>query len=186
MNAASAEKAFGDLLEQVDLLLARPDAGSGLASRKYADVVSDLLGFLARQMTELHERRQAEVSAFLSWLEQRIGCSVEELSGRTYVREYYTQPGGADRLLEILEQNYPGVSKLDVSLPREYRATNPARELVVQGYQRSLARLEPLLRQLELTDRLIDLLVYRLYGLTSEEIRLVDESTGDPRVPRHP
>ncbi|MBI4539959.1 MAG: hypothetical protein HY704_10680 [Gemmatimonadetes bacterium] len=45
-----------------------------------------------------------------------------------------------------------------------------------------MAKLRPILRQLELTDRLIDLLVYRLYGLTDEEIRIVEEraASGDP------
>jgi hypothetical protein len=33
-------------------------------------------------------------------------------------------------------------------------------------------------RQIETTDRQIDQLVYQLYGLTEEEIRIVEESVG--------
>jgi hypothetical protein len=32
-------------------------------------------------------------------------------------------------------------------------------------------------RQIDTTDKLIDQLVYELYGLTNEEIRIVDEAT---------
>jgi hypothetical protein len=37
---------------------------------------------------------------------------------------------------------------------------------------------EVLQRQIEATDRQIDRLVYDLYGLTEEEIRIVEEATG--------
>jgi len=33
-------------------------------------------------------------------------------------------------------------------------------------------------RQIDATDRQIDQLVYELYGLTDDEIRIVEESTG--------
>ena len=35
----------------------------------------------------------------------------------------------------------------------------------------------PVYRQVEATDRQIDQLVYELYGLTDEEIRIVEEAT---------
>jgi len=37
-------------------------------------------------------------------------------------------------------------------------------------------------RQIEATDRQIDRLVYELYGLTEEEIEIVEDATGDRRV----
>ena len=38
---------------------------------------------------------------------------------------------------------------------------------------------EVLQRQIDATDRQIDPLVYELYGLTEEEIRIVEEATGE-------
>lgn len=39
-----------------------------------------------------------------------------------------------------------------------------------------MAKLKPMFERIEDTDRLIDEIVYRLYGLTEEEIRLVEEA----------
>lgn len=170
------ERPFEELLRQVDRLLsgspAREDSGPA-----YTDVVSDLLAFLAERMTTLHEERQVEMASFSEWLEDQIGCPIDDLSGKTYVRAYDEQPEGVDRLLEVLEKNHPSPSSLDVSAPEEYGDTNPGRQRIVRGYERSMDRLRPIRRQIELTDGLIDRIVYRLYGLTDEEIDLV-ESTG--------
>ncbi len=37
-------------------------------------------------------------------------------------------------------------------------------------------RLAPLMGRIEVTDRLIDQIVYKLYGLTEDEIKIVEES----------
>jgi len=42
------------------------------------------------------------------------------------------------------------------------------------GFNSSTAKLKPLLQGIELTDRLIDQIVYQLYGLTEEEIAIVE------------
>ena len=43
-----------------------------------------------------------------------------------------------------------------------------------QEYDESLQRVLPLKERLAKTDALIDAVVYRLYGLTEEEIKVVD------------
>lgn len=43
-------------------------------------------------------------------------------------------------------------------------------------YNASVGKLAPLLGRIEATDGLIDAIVYRLYGLTEEEIKIVEES----------
>ena len=53
---------------------------------------------------------------------------------------------------------------------------NAVRQRFVEGYERSMATLAPILRQLELTDALIDRIVYRLYGLSKAEIELVEQT----------
>jgi hypothetical protein len=42
---------------------------------------------------------------------------------------------------------------------------------------------EVLQAQIDATDRQIDRLVYDLYGLTEEEIRIVEEGAATPKVP---
>ncbi len=41
-----------------------------------------------------------------------------------------------------------------------------------------MATLGPLLARIEETDRLIDEIVYKLYGLTDEEIGIVEQAVG--------
>ncbi len=56
------------------------------------------------------------------------------------------------------------LARVDACLPRE-RA-----ELLKDEFTRSMAKLGPLREQIERTARLIDAVVYRLYGLNEEEI----------------
>jgi hypothetical protein len=173
-----AEVAFDTLLRQVDLLLPVDESGSPDLEREHADVVADLLAFLAERMTALHEERQIEMRDFLSWLEEQIGCPIEDLAGKSFVRAYHEQPEGVNKLLEVIGRNHPSKTALDVSAPQSYRGENPSRRRIIEGYEKSMAALRPVLLQIELTDRLIDLVVYRLYGLTGEEVELVEGGGG--------
>ena len=137
--------------------------------------VQEFLAFLAQTMSDLHEKRLQEIDSFLTWLEDQLGCPVDDLSGKTFVRAYYEQPEGVDKLLETIEKNRPSTTELDVRQPEEYGEENLDRNLVVSGYRRSMKNLQPILDQLKLTDELIDQIVYRLYELTDEEIAVVEE-----------
>jgi len=74
-----------------------------------------------------------------------------------------------DELMDILHRNR---TRLGVSL-------NDARLLVrlKAEYEKSLAVLLPIKERLAFTDKLIDQIVYRLYGLTEEEIAVVEGKT---------
>jgi hypothetical protein len=135
-------------------------------------VVHDLLATLAEQMIELNRAVHQETRGFLAWLEREAGASLEELAGRTRLQNYLGdyQKGeahlAADELLDILRQNR-----------RRLRADPSARAFQTRlsgEYTASLERLLPLKIRLAATDRLIDRVVYRLYGLTEEEITLVE------------
>lgn len=62
---------------------------------------------------------------------------------------------------------------------RRKMAADPGARAFQKGLQReyhaSLAKLLPLKARLAATDRLIDLVVYRLYGLTDDEIAIVEK-----------
>ena len=47
------------------------------------------------------------------------------------------------------------------------------------SYTETMARAEQLAEKIERTDDLIDDIVYELYGLTDEEIEIVEDAVGD-------
>ncbi len=71
-----------------------------------------------------------------------------------------------DELLEILRKNksHVGVSLSDTGLV----------DRIKKMYEESLQRVLPMKERLASTDSLIDAVVYRLYGLTEEEIGVVE------------
>lgn len=145
------------------------EMGSG---ERHADVTHDLLASLAEEMLALNREKQAEMRGFLAWLERHIGAKVDALTGKSKLQNYLGdyqkgQPHlSFNDVLAILRQNRrklaadPDARAFQETLEREYAA--------------SLARLLPLKQRLAATDRLIDLIVYRLYGLTEEEVGIVE------------
>jgi hypothetical protein len=142
-----------------------------------ADVVHDLLAYLAEQMIAMHRAAHEETRGFLAWLEREAGAALEELTGRTRVQNYLgdyqkgESPLAVDELLDILRQNR-----------RRLRADPSARAFQTRlagEYAASLERLLPLKARLAASDRLIDRVVYRLYGLTEQEIGLVEGGPGE-------
>jgi hypothetical protein len=59
--------------------------------------------------------------------------------------------------------------KVNIKLRRYYQTLK-------NEYEESLAMVQPLLQEIALTDDEIDRMVYELYGLTDEEIGIVEES----------
>jgi hypothetical protein len=129
-----------------------------------ADVVHDLLAFLAEKMIEMNKEKQTEVKGFLTWLERQIGAKVDDLSNKTKVKAYHEHD--FEVLLATLRQNR---SKLTVN-----PETRAVQEAIEEEFKTSTAKLAPLKAKIAATDRLIDLIVYRLYGLTEGEIAIVE------------
>jgi hypothetical protein len=128
------------------------------------DVVHDLLAFLAEQMIEMNKQKHAEVKGFLTWLERTIGARVDDLSNKTKIKAYHEH--NFETLLAVLRQNR---RKLTINPD-----TRTAQDAIDREFNASVAKLAPLKAKIAATDRLIDLIVYRLYGLTEEEIAIVE------------
>jgi hypothetical protein len=134
------------------------------------DVIHDLLAHLAWQMIDLNMQKQAEARGFLAWVEGYVGVGLDYLSNKTKIQEYFALEGGWDEFAAALDQNRGVIQRAKgIDITRR-----EPREAIHQEYEASMARLRPLLRKIELTDRLIDLIVYRLYGLTDEEVAIVE------------
>ena len=159
-----AARSFDEILTRVDSCLPKDSGGEIIPSEEKSDVVHDLLAFLAEEMLEMNRRKQEEIKGFLRWLEGHIGARVDDLSNKTKVESYFKSD--FESLLAVLKKN------------RRKLSADPARrdfqEVLRREYDCSIEKLLPLLSRIEKTDRLIDQVVYRLYGLTDEEICVVE------------
>ncbi|MCR3883675.1 MAG: Eco57I restriction-modification methylase domain-containing protein, partial [Methanothrix sp.] len=155
---------FGEVLEAVDGCLPKDAAGEAIAGGERSDVVHDLLAHLSEEMIRMNKEKQEEIRGFLAWLSDFIGARIDDLSNKTKVSAYYEIE--FSELLAILKKNKkklacdPGRRAFGEDLRREYSA--------------SMEKLAPLLLRIGETDRLIDAIVYRLYGLTAEEVAIVE------------
>jgi hypothetical protein len=155
---------FNEILSSVEDCLPKDAQGNFIAAQEKSDVVHDLLAFLAEHMLEMNKQKQQEIKGFLGWLESEIGSKVEDLSPKTKVQEYNKLK--FDELLAVLKKN------------KRKLAIDPARrepqERLRLEFDASLAKLQPLMERIRQTDELIDQIVYKLYGLTEEEIAIVE------------
>jgi hypothetical protein len=155
-------------------------APGATGAEEKSDVIHDLLAYLAQRMIALNEEKQAEQRRFLDWLEAALHVSpdskgnsgLDVLTGKTIIRGYLGdyQKGEPetpwDEIEDVLFKNRRrlGVSLNEAGLLARLR----------EEYAKSLDLLLPIKAQLARTDRLIDQVVYRLYGLTEEEIAVVE------------
>ncbi|KPL11105.1 hypothetical protein AMJ85_04555 [candidate division BRC1 bacterium SM23_51] len=135
-----------------------------------SDVVHDLLAHLAEQMIEMNKQKQSEAKGFLAWLERRIGSKVDDLANKTKLRAYYDHD--FQTMVAVLRKN---TRKLKVKITRVIE------EEIDCEFKRSLEKLGPLLTSIAATDRLIDLVVYQLYGLTDEEAAIVEGTLAESK-----
>jgi type I restriction-modification system DNA methylase subunit len=140
-----------------------------------ADVIHDLLAYLAEQMIELNKQKQTEIKGFLTWLARLIGTDIDNLTNKSkiqnYLGDYYKQKQAdnhltLDELIDILKKNKKKL-KIDISGRKE-------QETLAKEYQASLNTLLTIKKQLKQCDWLIDEIVYKLYKLTPEEKAIIE------------
>jgi len=165
LSALSASM-FGRWLDA--RLPGKPD-GSPDTEHEQSDVIHDLLAYLAQQMIEMNKQKQAEARGFLDWLADYTGLPIDDWKLKTHVQAYWEHPWS--ELQRALRQNRSKMQR-DVE-GRE------AHDTIKGEFERSIEKLQPLLARIAATDRLIDLIVYRLYGLTEEEVAVVEGRGSD-------
>jgi len=115
-------------------------------------------------MMSLNNKKQAKTTGFLHWLEMTIGAKINSLKNKTKIANYHDDTLAT--LLDVLKEN------------RKALKVNPSNKEFFDGlkdaFEKSSIILSPLKNRTATTDRLTDLIVYRLYGLTQNEIELVE------------
>ena len=153
-----------EILSQVDACLPKDASGNFIPDQEKSDVIHDLLAFLAEKMLEMNKQKQQEIKGFLGWLEGYLGAKVEDLTPKTKLQGYYDHD--FDAFLAVLKKNK---KRLKIDPARR----EPAEALRAE-FDGSMKKLLPLRERIRRTDELIDAVVYKLYGLTEEEIRIVE------------
>jgi hypothetical protein len=167
------------ILARIERLLPKDAEGNFLAfkpgamgAEEKSDVVHDFLAFLAERMIEMNKEKQAETKRFLQWLETEIGHPIDELRLKTKMRDYHE----AD-----LEALVAAIKANDKLLDRIAHRSGFQEDLR-REFDSSITKLGPLKERIAATDWLIDQIVYRLYGLTAEEVAIVEgRASGDEK-----
>lgn len=133
-----------------------------------SDTVHDILAHLAEQMIEMNKEKNEESKGFLKWLEREIGAEIDNLANKTVVKEYHDYDFIG--LLEVLKKNK---NKLSIDL-----SSRKNQEILEKHFKESVAKLDPLKTRIKATDDLIDEIVYKLYGLSEDEIKIVKGEKG--------
>jgi len=132
-----------------------------------SDVIHDVLASLGEQMISMNKEKQKTISEFLTWLEKEIiNRSIDNLKNKTKINKFYENE--FNLLVKVLKQNHV--------LPRVITLGDERYEKLKKAYDGTMTKLSPLMGKISKTDNLVDQIVYKLYGLTEEEIRIVEKS----------
>ena len=123
------------------------------------DVLHDYLSNLAEQMISLNKEKQSSSEKFFEWMANNNIKSRSEMKPSTYLNEFWN--------LELKEFN-SYLAKNKVVLPKI------TRDYLEEEFLSSKKNLLLLSSKIKNMDWLIDQVVYALYGLTDEEIAVVD------------
>jgi type I restriction-modification system DNA methylase subunit len=112
----------------------------------------------ADELLKLNRSLQDEVNSFEDWLKYTF--NIEKLSQKL---EKYYELSFDDFLNEVKKK------KVNVKSRKNY-------QILKEEFEKSIITINPLLQQIKESDNEIDQMVYELYGLTNEEIKIIEES----------
>jgi hypothetical protein len=113
----------------------------------------------AEEMIQLNNDLNDEINGFKEWL-QREPYNIEKFSQK--LDKYYNL--SFEEFLSELKKK-----KVDTKARK-------VQELLKSEFDDSVNKINPLLQQIKETDNEIDQMVYDLYGLTPEEIKIIEDS----------
>lgn len=115
----------------------------------------------AEQMLQLNNKLQNEVNNFQDWIHYTY--RIEKVSKK--LKKYY-ELSCEDFLNELKKK------KVNVKSRETYQTLK-------EEFEKSIAIINPLLREIKETDYEIDQMVYNLYDLTEDEIKIIEISLGN-------
>jgi hypothetical protein len=151
-----------DMQNAIDFVEAEKGAGR-------TDVVHDLLAFLATRMMEMNREKRTNAKQFLTDLKDFHGIDAHALNPKTKLNEFWKLE--AVDLFAHLRKNSRRLEERKVNLSKD------TEDKIRSRFVTAKETLLPLEAQIAFTDQLIDQLVYRLYGLTPEQIQIVEDAT---------
>jgi len=152
---------FNDFIED---RLPKDKKGDLINEKEESDVIYDILIYLAEQIIELNKQKNEVILEFIEWFEREFNTKIENMTHKKKLIFYYDLD--FNEFLDVLEKNQ---NKIPIKLS-DRAVQDSLREI----FEENLAILSPLINKLTLVDELIDQIVYKLYGLTDEEIETVD------------
>jgi hypothetical protein len=151
--------ADGDMANALRFVEAELQAGR-------ADVIHDLLAFLAEGMMTMNAEKRTTAKQFLADLRDFHGIEARALNPKTKLAEFWNLE--AAEVFAHLRKNAKVLAEQNV------RLTEEAEEKIRARFSKSKAALLPLDAQIAFTDQLINQIVYRFYGLDDAEIKIVE------------
>ena len=134
-----------------------------------ADVVHDLLAFLAERMMAMNAQKRTTAKQFLTDLKDFHSIEARALNPKTKLDQFWKLE--ATDVFAHLRKNTKLLTAQNV------RLTEDGEEKIRARFSKAKSTLVPLDTQIALTDGLIDEIVFRLYGLTPEETALIQTRT---------
>ena len=151
--------AGGDAPNTLDFVEAELEA-------RRTDVMHDLLAFLAERMIAMNRQKRTTAKQFLTDLKDFHGIDARALNPKTKLDEFWKL-----ELAELFAHLQKNVRRLE---DQKVRLSREVEDKIRSRFLSAKEALLPLEGQIALTDQLIDRVVYRLYGLTPEEIKIVE------------
>jgi 16S rRNA G527 N7-methylase RsmG len=115
-------------------------------------------------MIDMSKKKNEEIKGFFKWLEREIEANIENFKNKTTLKEFHNY--NFDKFLDVLKENQKNIT---INL-----LERKTQERLEKHFNDSISILEPLKTRIKVTDDLIDEIVYRLYGLTEEEIKIIE------------
>ena len=163
----------------------KEDAPSGYDesgdSLEKSDVVHDFLAFLAEEMVEMNKYKREQIKRFWTDLEGvadadtfaklQKGKQEKSLARKKPLRQFVNPVSASNRRLEdALEWTEEAFKEFIKTLAGRILSLS----VLLDVYDKYASVVQTLAQRIQATDELIDGIVYRLYGLTAEEIAVVE------------
>jgi hypothetical protein len=122
--------------------------------------------FLAERMIAMNRQKRTTAKQFLTDLKDFHGIDVRALNPKTKLDEFWKL-----ELAELFAHLRKNARRLE---EQKIRLSEKDEDKIRSRFVTAKETLLPLEKQIAFTDQLIDQIVYRLYGLTEAEIKIVE------------